>query len=810
MATQKACDEDDVPECPVDCELSEWTWMECSQTCGNQAQRIRARRVVTEPNFGGKTCVEVGGAPQHGDVGVKLRETYRCPGLPACPDPPIETPGAAPAPVDPDATASPPPQPTPCVMHEWTDFGKCSATCGKGVQVRTRDVKSYAEHGGEQCPDLVEEVPCAGADLVDGNVTIAGESLPECPQDCELGDWSVWGDCSVTCGEGGLQMRYREVVQNATELGLPCPDKVETRECGKVDDSASTSTSSGDDGEGEMAGAWWREHEDPNLGSASEVDVDDEDRRLKMDETHPPAPRPSPGSGISLDPSDTLEDTPLAAAADNGEGDSDSSSFSELARNKKKDDEDEDGRDEHDHEEDDHRKNEEADRDPCRADDLWKVFSSAAAVCGTNGRTYVHEGQLSCEASRQHRDSKLEKAHDGACNENDLLDPCKTIPEIDAWVCGSDGVSYHNAQDLLCAMSKRPDHLLKAHDGKCEDHERPPSSDNEDTGDHDAEDADEPPPPFRRADRRFHDNELSVPTGDEVPPACPVKPIWNPLGPLNCEVSPWDEWGPCSTTCGWGTKTRRARILKRGNAGGWPCPDDATLFHVYKCMEVPCEEDDEQDESGETDGKANRGEDNDLHVRHGSSLSCDGEDGSCAGGGPGEEEVGDNGSASQGGGEGNSSREEQADSPSPSPDGEEEGDDETAEQGDSVSPSPEGALDDGPSPSPTDPPISPEEPPLQGGGGNAEAEARARAEAAAEGAANASATANSRASATGRSSATASAEAKSGTSGSFLEAGREEVEDVVRDGGGNGATGLGKEAGTRKGKEGATASFIAL
>ena len=40
--------------------------------------------------------------------------------------------------------------------------------------------------------------------------------------DCEVEDWSLWSDCSVTCG-GGTKTRGRGVVQEAEHGGSPCP-----------------------------------------------------------------------------------------------------------------------------------------------------------------------------------------------------------------------------------------------------------------------------------------------------------------------------------------------------------------------------------------------------------------------------------------------------------------------------------------------------------------------------------------------------------------------------------------------------------
>ncbi|NWS97621.1 SPON1 protein, partial [Mionectes macconnelli] len=47
-----------LPECPIDCELTEWSqWSECNTSCG-KGHMIRTRMIKTEPQFGGTACPE--------------------------------------------------------------------------------------------------------------------------------------------------------------------------------------------------------------------------------------------------------------------------------------------------------------------------------------------------------------------------------------------------------------------------------------------------------------------------------------------------------------------------------------------------------------------------------------------------------------------------------------------------------------------------------------------------------------------------------------------------------------------------------
>ena len=95
--------------------------------------------------------------------------------------------------------------PVDCTWNDWTDWGSCTLTCGRGISVSTRDAKS-AEFGG---------VACAGASQrqLDCNVD-------PCPVDCAWSDWSDWS-FSASCGPS-TKHRHRQVLMPANELGTAC------------------------------------------------------------------------------------------------------------------------------------------------------------------------------------------------------------------------------------------------------------------------------------------------------------------------------------------------------------------------------------------------------------------------------------------------------------------------------------------------------------------------------------------------------------------------------------------------------------
>ena len=101
----------------------------------------------------------------------------------------------------------------------WSNWSACDVTCGGGTIVRTRNCSEPPPaHGGLACEgDDVSEEACA---------------VEECPVDGGWSEWSAFGACSVSCGEGN-RTRVRFCNEPVPAFGgETCDgDSIETATC---------------------------------------------------------------------------------------------------------------------------------------------------------------------------------------------------------------------------------------------------------------------------------------------------------------------------------------------------------------------------------------------------------------------------------------------------------------------------------------------------------------------------------------------------------------------------------------------------
>ncbi|XP_069079639.1 spondin-1 isoform X1 [Pleurodeles waltl] len=141
-----------LPECPIDCELTEWSqWSECNKSCG-KGHMIRTRIITMEPQFGGAPCPET---VQRKKCRIRkclkstgtdkrrlkeAREKRRSEGAKE------ETDGE---------------QYAGCKMKPWTSWTECTKLCGGGIQERFMTVKKkFKSSQFTSCKDKKEIRAC--------------------------------------------------------------------------------------------------------------------------------------------------------------------------------------------------------------------------------------------------------------------------------------------------------------------------------------------------------------------------------------------------------------------------------------------------------------------------------------------------------------------------------------------------------------------------------------------------------------------------------------------------------------------------
>merc|ERR1719199_2261759 len=114
------------------------------------------------------------------------------------------------------APCNPEPCPVECVLGDWDEWASCTASCAGGTKTRERAVVTAAQHGGEECGNTTETIPCNLFACPTPQPTPMPTPQPTprptpAPQDCEVSNWSAYSECTQECG-GGLMVRNRTIV----------------------------------------------------------------------------------------------------------------------------------------------------------------------------------------------------------------------------------------------------------------------------------------------------------------------------------------------------------------------------------------------------------------------------------------------------------------------------------------------------------------------------------------------------------------------------------------------------------------------
>ncbi|TFK11426.1 peroxisome proliferator-activated receptor gamma coactivator 1-beta-like [Platysternon megacephalum] len=141
-----------LPECPIDCELTEWSkWSECNKSCG-KGHMIRTRMIQMEPQFGGAPCPETVQRKK-----CRIRKCLRGPGLEKRRwKEAREKRRSEHAKEDVDGELYP-----GCKMRPWTAWSECTKLCGGGIQERFMTVKKrFKSTQFTSCKDKKEIRAC--------------------------------------------------------------------------------------------------------------------------------------------------------------------------------------------------------------------------------------------------------------------------------------------------------------------------------------------------------------------------------------------------------------------------------------------------------------------------------------------------------------------------------------------------------------------------------------------------------------------------------------------------------------------------
>ncbi|CAD7936459.1 unnamed protein product [Amoebophrya sp. A120] len=472
---------------PVDCKWSDWeAWSGCSRSCGG-GEKTRQRQVLTMPNRIGTPCA----AKDNMEVA-------------SCNEDPCDA-------VD-------------CVWGQWSGWGACTCT---GLEERHRVIQKHATQGGH---------PCDGAKIE------TRACHPDCehpPQDCLLGDWESWGQCSASCG-GGQTIRQRHILQKSNYGGKGCA--------------------------GEL-----KEISDCNVDKCP---TDPEPVDCKLDEW-------SNWSACSAECNGGQKfrhREVLTQGRHGGKTCTDEMVLAETAScNTQTCD----------------------DKKDCQWGE-WSKWGDCSRTCGSGQKERTREVLQSPRYGGEMCPPKV-TSEVAPCNTQECPGALHCVDGVwsdwsDYSLCSAscgDGFQYRTREIAVAANScGKPlvglrQEFRECNRGACDHHVKDCKfSSWEDWGDCSC-----PCNGIKERTRRidtYPDNGGKGCNGSLKQIAACNEKVCSQWQPVNCKVSTWGPWSGCSAKCGGGFKTRKKSILKHPKNGGKPCNDD--LEEVTSCNEQECQD----------------------------------------------------------------------------------------------------------------------------------------------------------------------------------------------------------------------------
>lgn len=495
----------------IDCEVSDWDeWTICSAVCG-PGERERRRTVIVQPSGEGEACPD-------------LLDTEACEDVPC---------------------------PVPCILGDWQAWSTCSEPCGGGTQSRDREIVQSPAFGADPCPGPLTQTRTCNNQL--------------CAVDCEMSEWSEWSECSRSCGSG-QQTREREILVPAVGSGASCGSTQENRSCNlepcpedcQVGDwsewSSCPSNCQGDQ-------VRTRPITSPQLSGGEPCPALEE--RRACDEplcvADCLASDFSPWSTCSAEcggGTQTRARTVIIPPTESGEA------CPELVETRT------------------------CNTEPCVAVDCvvseWQPASSCDVLCGGGTRTFTRTiltqpqfGGAACPALSETR----------TCNEA----PCPIDCEVSPWTewstcsetCGGGEQTRTRTVDVPAQFGGRVCPPL-SETRECNDFDCPVDCEVSDWGAW--TDCSETCGGGTRLRTR---EVVTDPEGDGqgCPPLVESEDCNTDLCPVDCEVGDWGSFSACSVSCGGGERTRTRPVLVAPVGDGAACP---ALSETEPCNETPC------------------------------------------------------------------------------------------------------------------------------------------------------------------------------------------------------------------------------